>query len=300
MQLACVGDNVVDVYTSLGQMFPGGNAVNVAVAARRAGMASSYLGAVGTDTAARVVMGALAAEGVEVTRTRVVEGRNAYCNVNLVDGDRFFGPSDVGVSRIELDREDLSYLAQFDLVHTGDTSMIEHQLNVIAEESSLSFDFGERPESYWRPLISLMRIACFSASRLSEEQAEEHAREVIGLGPELVLITMGDRGALAFDGDAVRWAHPSVTPLDTLGAGDSLIGTFLTGIVRGEDIGVALTAGSVAAAQTCLHYGAFGHGASSGLLPPGYDDAPSDVTSSAGIDRDADQGGAMTQRAGGA
>jgi fructoselysine 6-kinase len=37
MSLAAVGDNVVDCYVDRGLMFPGGNSVNVAVHAARAG-----------------------------------------------------------------------------------------------------------------------------------------------------------------------------------------------------------------------------------------------------------------------
>ena len=33
LQVAAVGDNVADIYPSLGCLFPGGNALNVAVAA---------------------------------------------------------------------------------------------------------------------------------------------------------------------------------------------------------------------------------------------------------------------------
>ena len=47
------GDNVVDVYEHTGTMYPGGNAVNVAVAAKRCGAArSAYLGHFGSDAAA--------------------------------------------------------------------------------------------------------------------------------------------------------------------------------------------------------------------------------------------------------
>ena len=70
--LLAVGDNVVDCYPDLGVMFPGGNAVNVAVHARRAGASSAYLGAVGTDPAGDLVRGSLVAEGVD---DRPVTGR---------------------------------------------------------------------------------------------------------------------------------------------------------------------------------------------------------------------------------
>ena len=80
-------------------MYPGGNAVNVAVHARRNGATSAYLGAVGTDRAGQVVLAALEEEGVDTTLTRQVDGPNAYADVRVVDGNRVFGGADVGISR---------------------------------------------------------------------------------------------------------------------------------------------------------------------------------------------------------
>ena len=260
MHLACVGDNVVDVYPSLGLMFPGGNAVNVAVAAHRAGVDASYLGALGSDAAGRTVLMSLHQEGISLERLRVLEGPNAYCTINLVDGDRRFGASDVGVSRLVLDDDDLTFLATSDLVHTGDTSMIDGQVRDIAERVPVSFDFAEQPEEYWIRLIDCVLIATFSATHLSDDDAGNFARRIFDFGPRIVIVTLGERGALAFDGETMHVARSSVSPVDTLGAGDSLIGTFLAGFLRGIGIGEALERGSVSAAATCLHNGAFGAG----------------------------------------
>ncbi len=51
MRLVAVGDNVVDCYPRLGLMFPGGNALGVAVHGRRSGAQAAYVGAVGDDAA---------------------------------------------------------------------------------------------------------------------------------------------------------------------------------------------------------------------------------------------------------
>ena len=260
MHLACVGDNVVDVYPSLGLMFPGGNAVNVAVSAHRAGIDASYLGVLGSDAAGRAVRISLESEGISLDRLRVLPGPNAYCTIDLVDGDRRFGLSDIGVSRFDLDNDDLAFLATADLVHTGDTSMIEGQVRDIAVVAPVSFDFAEQPEEYWRSLVDCVSIATFSASHLSDEDASDFAREVYALGPRIVLVTLGGRGALVYDGEQIYFSRSSVIPVDTLGAGDSLIGAFLAKILQCRPIHEALGDGSASAAATCLHYGAFGPG----------------------------------------
>ena len=51
------GDNVVDLYDHLHLLYPGGNAVNFAVFAKRLGVErSAYMGIFGTDRAAEHVI----------------------------------------------------------------------------------------------------------------------------------------------------------------------------------------------------------------------------------------------------
>ncbi len=112
MRLLGAGDNVVDRYRDLGLMYPGGNALNVAVAAARGGAAAAYVGAVGTDRAGDVVLAGLRAEGIDVSRVRVVEGPNAYADVMLVEGDRVFIGADPTISRFRLDADDLAFASE--------------------------------------------------------------------------------------------------------------------------------------------------------------------------------------------
>ncbi|HEX8940452.1 MAG TPA: PfkB family carbohydrate kinase [Candidatus Limnocylindrales bacterium] len=262
MRLLGVGDNVVDRYRDLGRMFPGGNALNVAVAARRAGIEAAYIGALGTDRAGETVLGALRAEGLELDRLRVVDGPNAWAEVTLVEGDRVFVGSHVGVSRFRLDETDLAYAASFDLIHTGDCSMVEDQVADLAARAPVSFDFSiHREPGYTEALLPHLEIACFSASDLDEEAALDLLAAAVARGPRLALATRGTAPALLFDGRRTwRQAAVPVQVVDTLGAGDSFIGCLLAGLVTGQDPAVALEAAADAAARTCADYGAFGHG----------------------------------------
>jgi sugar/nucleoside kinase (ribokinase family) len=262
MRLLGVGDNVVDRYADLGRMFPGGNALNVAVAARRAGAQAAYLGAVGTDPAGAAVLAALHDENVEVDRVRVVDGANAYANVTVIEGDRVFVGGGIGVSRFRLDADDLAYAATFDLVHTGDCSMLEEQVADLAGRAPLAFDFStHRDAAYLEPILPHLSVACFSASDLDEGAALELLVRAVARGPRLALATRGTSPALLYDGRET-WRQPVIASsiIDTLGAGDSFIGRVLVGVMAGEDPTIYLRAAAEAAARTCGDYGAFGHG----------------------------------------
>ncbi|HEY6297040.1 MAG TPA: PfkB family carbohydrate kinase [Streptosporangiaceae bacterium] len=260
MPIACVGDNVIDIYVQSGRGYPGGNAVNVAVAVRRSGVPSAYLGAVGDDVAGTVLRESLSSEEVAIDRLRVLPGSTAWCEVRLVDGDRQFAGHDAGVSRLALSEQDLDYLAGFTVVHTGDNSMLEAQVRVIAGRTKVSFDFGQRPREYVDELIRHVWCACFSASHLSADDATALADEMAARCPH-VLVSEGARGAqLVVDGTRYRVVPHASSVTDSLGAGDALIGGVLSGLVTGSSPQDALTGGTRLAARTISHFGAFGYG----------------------------------------
>ena len=124
-----VGDNTVDRYLHLGKMFPGGNAVNVAVHARRMGCQSAYLGWMADDPHGRLVDQALIDEDVDISHSQIIEGEGAFCEITLKDGDRVFGDYSEGVcGKIALNMDDLDFISGFDLVHTSVYSHLDDRL----------------------------------------------------------------------------------------------------------------------------------------------------------------------------
>ena len=75
----------------------------------------------------------------------------------------------------------------------------------------------------------------------------------------LVVLTLGERGVVAFDKDNRRYEVPAydIDPVDTTGAGDSFIGSFMVEyLVRHRDLGEALRYATACAAITCTRFGA--------------------------------------------
>jgi sugar/nucleoside kinase (ribokinase family) len=254
-----IGDNVVDCYPDLGEMFPGGNAVNVAVHAQRNGATASYLGVLGTDEAGDLLRRALTDEGVDTSLTRLRSGPNAYAIVRLVAGNRIFEKGHVGVSRFTITDEELSAVSRADLVHTGECSMVEDDLSRLASAARvLSFDFSERPWDYIARYAPHASIATLSAS--AEEEPAALARRVAALGPGTVVVTQGALGAtMNVEGRIVQAPAGPGPIVDTLGAGDALIARVLVGIATGEEPQSLLTAATEYATRTCADHGAFGY-----------------------------------------
>jgi fructoselysine 6-kinase len=269
MSLVAVGDNVVDCYVDQGLMFPGGNSVNVAVHAARAGTRTAYVGVVGDDERGELMRRVLRAEGVDRTRLRTVRGPTAYAVVRHLAGDRIFGPNDKGVSLFEPTAADLAFVSRFDLAHSSYCSGLETALPGLASVVPVSFDFDDRTDGYAEELLPHVRVATFSAAHLTARDCEDVVRWAAARGPAFVFATRGPAGAVCFDGDELH-AVPArpVEVIDSLGAGDAFIGRALHGLLAGEPARVLLAAAVEAGSAACTAHGGFGHGRPLHPRPP--------------------------------
>ena len=262
-RILALGDNVVDCYSDENVMYPGGNALNHAVFARRFGAETAYAGAVSDDAAGRAIRRSLIDLGVDVSLLRILPGRTAFCVISNQQGERVFLGANLGVSIIAPSAEDLSRMAAVDAVHTGRSSHLDAWLPRIAQLTRLSYDFATAHEA--DRIARTARhcyLASFSGGDLSPDQARALARQARSAGAQHVLVTRGEQGALLLgpDGEAVQPAA-TVQPVDTLGAGDTFIARTLVGLLRDEKPARLLAAAAEAAARTCLSRGAFGYGA---------------------------------------
>ncbi|MCJ8056880.1 PfkB family carbohydrate kinase [Shinella curvata] len=263
-RILAFGDNVVDCYRDQNLMFPGGNCVNHAVFARRAGAETAYAGAVSDDEAGRLIRRALIEEGVDVSSLRTEPGQTAYCVIETQDGDRVFVGANLGVSIIAPGGADLARLSDFDAVHTGRSSHVDTWLPRFAAATKISYDLAtvHDPERIAQVAPHCFLIA-FSAGSASREEAlglAEHARAA---GARWSLVTRGIEGALlAGETGMVEGPAKQVDAVDTLGAGDTYIANVLVGLLDGLRPEAILQKAAEAAAQTCLIRGAFGYEAS--------------------------------------
>ena len=261
-----VGDNTVDTYIHLRTRFPGGNAVNVPVLAHRYGAeTAAYLGYVGRDEFGAMILDSLRQEGLDVSRCREIENvPNGFSSVSVVDGDRVFGKSDSGTSKlIHLSEDDLAYIRTFDLVHTSVYSFLEDQISELKAASRLlSFDLSHRCDmEYLKTILPYTDIAFLSLSELSDDDRDRLMREMISYGVKLAVMTRGKEGSWVFDGTNLYHQDiKSVETLDSLGAGDAFAARFLVETAHGTPIPAAMELAAQSAAENCTHYGAYGYG----------------------------------------
>ena len=210
------GDNVVDRYEHIHTMYPGGNAVNFAVYAKKCGAArSAYMGIFGNDAAAEHVIASLEDEGIELDKCEQMIGENGAARVTVVDGDRvFLGSNEGGIrgdARYVLDRFDLSYMKQFDVVHSGNYCFTERELPKL-KAAGVNYKKGKFP------------FAANSRAKINHETdgfvkvlADAATDKLLGVhiyGPQAGELISEASMTMAFGGsseDIARTCHPHPT-----------------------------------------------------------------------------------------
>lgn len=263
-----IGDNVVDFYKDRNEFFPGGNALNVAVLAKRFGLEKAgYIGLVGNDEEGMHVVRSLEAEGLWIDRIRQACGENGKAVVHLDEkGDRIFlGSNKGGIQRqltLKMEEVDLKAVEDYGCVHTSIYSYLENELPVIRERANaVAFDFSSHLElDYVKRVAPYITMAFFSGSMLKESEVDDLIATIAGLGVDTIGVTRGSDGAYwQVGGKRYRQGIKPVEVVDTLGAGDSFIAAYLSGILLGHSVEQSLDGAATFAADTCTRFGAFGH-----------------------------------------
>lgn len=137
----------------------------------------------------------------------------------------------------------------------------------LAKELSVRVVLNPAPVSEeiisWLPMVDILTPNETEASVLSGievkdvESAKQAARKIADLGARQIIITMGSRGALLYDGQ--QFQHiPSFPALsvDTTGAGDAFNGAFVAALAAGESEVQAATFASAFASLAVEREGA--------------------------------------------
>ena len=132
-----------------------------------------------------------------------------------------------------------------------------------AEGLTLSLDTNDDPDDKWGSALDelLGMVDIFlpnddEACRISGKKDADNAIEVLAQRVPLVAVKCGKRGALVQKGSQ-RWEVPAnpVTPVDTIGAGDSFNAGFLAAYLRGESPNACAAFGNRTAALSTLRPG---------------------------------------------
>lgn len=268
MKMITIGNNVADVYLDKETMYPGGNALNVAVMSKMYGAEkSSYIGITGSDEIGDHILQTLQNQKIDISRVRRAYGASGQAFVNLDShNDRIFVDSNKGGIQndlsIKINEQDIDLLEEHDILHTSLYSNSDDHIPLLSKHIPISYDFSNHYTSeHLARMCPYVSFGFISGSHLSEQEIRETVNIIHGYGTKVVVITRGDQRAIAsLNGTIYYQDIIPVDVVDTLGAGDSFIAAFLTDYIEHNQMKKALATGAQKAATTCTVNGAFGNG----------------------------------------
>lgn len=244
MDIVCLGELLIDMFPAeVGRRLvevtafhpkPGGAPANAAVAARRLGAQTAFVGKVGDDAFGHFLIDVLKREGVETRGMRLdAEARTTMAIIALVDAhtaEFVFYRNPGADTRLRPDELDLDLLRATRAFHFGSLSLTDEpsrSATYAAVEAAreagalISYDVNYRP-SLWRapaealeqamnmlPNANLLKINEIELALLSGQERvdlsagveralpllETATKMLLARGPELVVVTLGQYGS---------------------------------------------------------------------------------------------------------
>jgi len=277
MRVLGLGDNVMDAYYGPAVFYPGGNAYNVSVNAKRLEADSAYLGWFSDDEYGVFLKKYLADMHVDVSRCRTRKATTAkVCVEQVENGERHYLRNEIQancVEAIQLSISDAEYINQFDAVITSCNSKLSTQLPLIRNHHGvLVFDFGEkgkyRTREYIAQVDDFVDLMLFSMPGVSRICIEEYV-ESLGVS-KCILVTRGSESSLFFLGEkCIEFSGKKCKPVDTMGAGDAYITAFVIAMLKHgwnrlnmpkeDEISLSMQAASEYASRIVMEPGGFNH-----------------------------------------
>lgn len=250
---------------------PGGKGFNLAVACSRLGSRIGGIFAIGRDSFGAIAKSTFQRTGFS-QQMLVEHDGSTGAGVGFVDqaGENCLAVS-LGANQL-LSRSDIERfsadLEQSQIVLATFESPDEAILSAfaIARSQGIRTMLNPSPSrSISRDILAVTSIVVFNKVEAEDfgisikDDGVQGAEQLLNAGPELVVVTLGENGAVALRrGKAPIWqrAFP-VNAVDTIGAGDAFSAGFAVSLVEGASLERALSRAAACGAVATCRFGAF-------------------------------------------
>lgn len=250
-------------------MAAGGKGANQALAARRAGAQVRHVSAVGRDAFADLALELLKLDGVDLSGVKTVDGASGIAMI-FVDshGENVIAVLPGANGTMTAADADAA-LAGVD----GGVLLLQQEIPQAATERALEIARARGITSILNtaPFLDTTKALAPRASILIANETEFALLTGRGIDQldaamadwardhsQTVIVTLGGDGARAVTaaGQALSVPALRVTPVDTVGAGDTFCGYLAAGLDAGDSLETAMRRAAVAASLACLKPGA--------------------------------------------
>lgn len=240
----------------------GGASANVAIAVKKLGAESVFLGAVGTDPFGDFLVNTLRKYNASISGVQQIHTNTTLAFVSLTeDGERDFSFIKGAASEYEYDMIPSEVLEEASIIHFGSAMAfmgdklqqtyyrllqyaLDNNILIVFDPNYRSTLFEHKKDvfiEHSKKFISKSHIVKVSEEEVllitNENSIESAANRILELGAMYVMVTLGKRGTLLAHKDRIEYIP--VTPVkmvDATGAGDAFIGAVLTKLVQTKNL----------------------------------------------------------------
>lgn len=237
----------------------GGPAATAAITAARLGVPSAFIGTVGDDVEAELIISGLRHEDVDVSGIMLDRSRRSGASVVVVDasaGTRAICTRPTPPLVIPPGSPAAQLLSAAAWVHVDQLGWAAAVSAITTRHGrpKLSVDAGNPIDGFRPSDVDIYAPTIDALRRIyGEKSVDDLLDSAIADGARTVVATRGGEGSIAATADGHHYeapAHP-VDVVSTLGAGDVFHGALLAGIVHGFALDAALRYANAAAAMSC-------------------------------------------------
>lgn len=251
---------------------PGGKGANQALAAKRAGADVKMAGAVGSDNFAEMALELLKSSGTDLDNIKVTEAATGTALI-LVGGNGENMIAVVAGANGEVNSDDAGLI--IDKMGAGDSLLLQMEIEAdtvkaaleAAREKGVRSIFNIAPmtdeAAKLAPLADIVVAnetefdLLIGKGTLSDEDRNTEMQAFADTHNRSVVITLGGDGVIAYHQGAYYSANGlKITPVDTVGAGDTFCGYLTQGLDANLGFEAALTQAATAGSLACLMSGA--------------------------------------------
>jgi ribokinase len=250
----------------------GGGGTNTAISFSRLGLKTAWIGKVGNDQTSDLILDYMKKNKIDFLGKKGISKSGFSVILDSIGHDRTIlthkGDNDT-LTFQEIQQSKLSTKWFYFSSMMGKSFDTQKKLAVFAQKNGSKVAFN--PSSYQaalgkKKLNTILKntnllVLNFDEAKILLETKEKKLDKILKglceLGPDMVVVTDGKKGAYCYDKKFMYTIYPhNLKVIETTGAGDAFASSFLSGIIKKNDVEYALKLGLANSESIIRHYGA--------------------------------------------
>lgn len=266
LKLTSIGDCCVDIYPQLNKFFLGGTSYNLCLSAQKLGAKTSLISVIGTDEWGKKYLDSCRQYKINTDYLLIKKGKTSSVQIDLDQQNRpIFHDWQLGVLKtFTLTQKQLNFISTQDAVRCICLKPLIKVFKQFCHLKTKAFKVADfSGGTKYSPSLTIINQSVPYLDLIVTSQSYQnkkiltHLQNLAQKQNKMVLVLLGSRGSRVFT-KAKTFFQPAIKTqvVDTTGAGDAYLATFVINYLQTKDIQKAMFLATQAAAKKITRLGA--------------------------------------------